>query len=1124
MNNVPPPAHAPAASAPRFAFSLLTALALGLAGRAGAQTAPAAKSDDTAVVLSPFEVHAANDTGFVGATSLAGGRLATPLKDTPVAYSVITREFLDAFNVTDLTDAVQWSVNTNYNPGNNTDQGFGFSPAINITMRGAAPSESNYPMRNFFPYNANTDSYALDRFDFARGPNAVLFGAAQFGGTPSAITKQAVIGKPIRQVHAQYGSWDHVRATADVNQPINGQAAIRADLMWDHSRTWRDYEWRRKKGIFLTGTYEPTPGTTLRADGEYTEAQAKIFPTALVDQVSAWDGKTVFAGPVAPSAAPSAAQQAASGVSYGASNANPLFSPLWVYDPTAFGTSNVLNFANVLRTKGAAGNSTAANTNVIGGQPIVNGNVSYAGQPMLDGYDVPAGRYAGDLAGSPYFHVPGRSKTNLWTSNKPTQAQVGKDFALTLNHHFGDGLFVEIAGDTNKVTVDGNNAVNRGLNTEYIDITQSLPNGAPNPYFLHPYTEFWSYQNLRWYELRSARAQIAYVKDVRFGRLQLGAMVGANYQRQEKRSYLYLLPLTTLGSDARFWDAAQNSAALWNRLYLDQGGRDFYNTNLGPLTLSNPDGTTTSVTPRWILDALRKDNSASNLTKYKYAQATANLSLFDNRLVLIGAVRRDVTNLVTRNTLNPGDYPDGWDGHSIIFKPDAPADWARLTYIPKNAAGVATGPALPADTRPRLSVPATATTIGSSILPAPQYANDRFRDDYNPPALGVGVNTYSFGGTINATKWLGLYANAATTFNPNLLIQRLDGSLLEPTSAHGTDAGLKVTLPDGRLAVSLGIFNSYQKNSPVNAPGNFVNDYNAIYSAPPVGDLNPGDGNTRNAALIPAVVRDTQTQQSHGVEFEITANLTRGWRFFGNAAYTRAWQSDAFPDSTAYLASHDAVARQVLADAGVLISGANVASINPALNDPTKINVAAVTNAVNAWNQLQTSVVPNMVTGRQKLAGSLEQTANVGTDYTFHEGGLKGFVAGFGVHYRGRMVVGYRGADTIVDPTNPSHAIDDPRVDAYTSVFTKPYTTADARFGYTWKLRQNRTVQLALNINNVFNRRAPVYFLDVPGAQVSNTVLRPRGGDVSSPAVETVPAGYYWLDPISFTLGATLNF
>src|ERR1043166_7732620 len=68
-----------------------------------AQTKPppdstAASSPESPVVLSPFTVNTEKDVGFVATSALAGGRLATPLKDTPVAYSVLTKEFLDAVN------------------------------------------------------------------------------------------------------------------------------------------------------------------------------------------------------------------------------------------------------------------------------------------------------------------------------------------------------------------------------------------------------------------------------------------------------------------------------------------------------------------------------------------------------------------------------------------------------------------------------------------------------------------------------------------------------------------------------------------------------------------------------------------------------------------------------------------------------------------------------------------------------------------------------------------------------------------------------------------------------------------------------------------------------------------
>src|SRR6476620_9723829 len=64
----------------------------------------ASKPGEDTIVLTPFTVDATRDQGFVAASALAGGRLATDLKDTPVAYSVLTREFIDALGVSDVTE------------------------------------------------------------------------------------------------------------------------------------------------------------------------------------------------------------------------------------------------------------------------------------------------------------------------------------------------------------------------------------------------------------------------------------------------------------------------------------------------------------------------------------------------------------------------------------------------------------------------------------------------------------------------------------------------------------------------------------------------------------------------------------------------------------------------------------------------------------------------------------------------------------------------------------------------------------------------------------------------------------------------------------------------------------
>src|SRR6267142_456584 len=75
----------------------------GLAQEKPATTAPTtAPTKEETLVLSPFIVSAGEDTGFKAASALAGGRLKTSLEDTPVAYSVITRDFIDALGINDL--------------------------------------------------------------------------------------------------------------------------------------------------------------------------------------------------------------------------------------------------------------------------------------------------------------------------------------------------------------------------------------------------------------------------------------------------------------------------------------------------------------------------------------------------------------------------------------------------------------------------------------------------------------------------------------------------------------------------------------------------------------------------------------------------------------------------------------------------------------------------------------------------------------------------------------------------------------------------------------------------------------------------------------------------------------
>lgn len=1085
---------------------------------AGAPTTGTAPSESV-VEMTPFTVNADKDLGFVGANALAGGRMSTALKDTPAAYSVITSEFMEAFNLLDVTEVAAWTVNSSLDAGDNTNRAFGNTQAGDLRLRGSAVGT---PTRNFFPYTTTPDSYNLDRVEFARGPNAILFGAGGIGGTLNSVTKQALTGRRLHQARLQVGSFQRGRMSADINEPfLNRRAAVRVNMMYDQSDTWRTYEWSERWGVSLAATFRLTPRLTLRVEGELGDRREARATTALRDQLSAWDGVTSFSGVSA--TALTQAQRASAGV------AGPT-RMRWVQQE-GFGEGTLLNFGNLYTTAPAAYNANLANTHKLNGVAIRTVGFSLNNTAMVDDTELlPADRWASLYRGSPYFFVPDRRRTPLWSNHIPTFSERSRDVAAYLNYKLGERLFAELAADFNEGRKEGNTAVRRGLMDLYLDLQRTLPNGAANPNFLHPYTEFMEYRNYRTDRQENLRAQLVYSHELSLGKLQFSLMGGSNEERGVSRAKSLLLPLSSarLGTgagvaynhlDARSWvdNEEYSEFGVYTRFYLDQENRRYHNAADTTYTLTNPvTGQPQQVQARWMYDTRREDNNRNSLRRYRYYQTAANLDLFSNRLVLIGAFRRDYTLISDKRVIMPADMPAGWDGTTLQFRPDAPADYFSLKYYPKDASGRITGPLQVASVRPR-------TRVNSVNLPSAQYANDRFMDDYDSPALSPIVNTFTFGGVANVTRWMGVYANVSQTFSLTTPQQRVDGTLCPPTASKGHDAGLRFNLPGGRLAVSLGVYDSRQAKAPVLMDFNFKNDYNAIYDAPPAGDLSPGARNNRNVGRFPDNVYSTVTKEVRGFEFDLTANLTPHWRLMLNGGKVDARQKDQYPDVLQYFIDADELARQILSDAGIQVDASKVASIRPEYNDPAKINLSRANAAVTGWNHLQTVVIPNTInTAPQPIIGNPEYMGNLATDYRLHRGPLKGLRIGGGVNYRGPMVVGYRGSDTIVDPADPTKAIDDPSVDATTPVKAGGYSKLVASLSYTFKLKRNRSLELDLHIDNLLDYDKPVRSISFGGQAA--TYLRPRDGKVSTPARITVPGMFSYMTPRTWMLSAKFNF
>jgi outer membrane receptor for ferric coprogen and ferric-rhodotorulic acid len=511
----------------------------------------------------------------------------------------------------------------------------------------------------------------------------------------------------------------------------------------------------------------------------------------------------------------------------------------------------------------------------------------------------------------------------------------------------------------------------------------------------------------------------------------------------------------------------------------------------------------------WVLDIEDPTSIRVDHSWLRYYQAAMHGQLFQDRLHLIAAARRDDYHLQTRSGLfSRWDYPVGYDAVTPLSRPGAPADYLQLTYVPKDATGRPTGPARPAEVRPR---------DGNERALA-QYANDRFQSDYSAPDTDQGMTTRTLGGVFHANSWLSFFANYAESFNPAGSGVNIKGRPFDFQTAKGYDVGFRFAFWRGRLQANLSRYQSTEDNNPVATGGSagLVTGLgiaiNEVIDANVIGDQSTAGKNRLGFPNIPQAYNDRRDRESEGYELEVVANLTSQWRLLLNAATPRAYQANAYSDTRAYLKENDATLRQILADGGVKIDANNSAYVDPAV--PVNQRTPDAAAAAQAWNDLQT-IQNSFITGRQRITRLVETTANVFTDYRFAEGRLRGLRIGGGLNYRGREIIGYRGADTIVNPTNSKLAIDNPNASPTDPVYRKPYTLAIMSLGYERRLSRGLRLSLDLKIENLFNIDPVLYY---------NTTLRPPNGDLTTPARVATPYQFSLLAPRNYTLTASLRF
>lgn len=215
------------------------------------------------IVLSPFEVNADEDQGYLATSTLAGSRLNMPLRDVGAAISAVTKEFLQDTNATNLNELLIYTVNTE-------------SAGLDGNALGAAVASNGYPdetlsrrnpesanrvralapadrARGYFTTVTPSDTYNIDRVDIARGANALLFGL----GSPAGVINNTLISartdKNFGEATLGAGSEGSYRGTLDYNHVlIDDRLAIRMALLNDRREYRQRPAFEDDKRVFLT--------------------------------------------------------------------------------------------------------------------------------------------------------------------------------------------------------------------------------------------------------------------------------------------------------------------------------------------------------------------------------------------------------------------------------------------------------------------------------------------------------------------------------------------------------------------------------------------------------------------------------------------------------------------------------------------------------------------------------------------------------------------------------------------------------------------------------------------------------------------------------------------------------
>ena len=215
---------------------------------------------DETITLSPFVIATERETGWSANDTLSATRTKQALKDVPVNIDAITADFMEDLGLFTADETAKFVANVFALPVMENDNQGG-----NFSFRGM--TQTNNISRNYFRWFIPSDTYNVERIDFGKGSNSLIFGAVEPGGQGSAFTKRPLL-KNFGEVSGFQNSEGAYRYQLDLNRKLRPNLAARLNVVRRQEKTFQDASAYKFEGETLAAVWQPFARTSIRVEGE----------------------------------------------------------------------------------------------------------------------------------------------------------------------------------------------------------------------------------------------------------------------------------------------------------------------------------------------------------------------------------------------------------------------------------------------------------------------------------------------------------------------------------------------------------------------------------------------------------------------------------------------------------------------------------------------------------------------------------------------------------------------------------------------------------------------------------------------------------------------------------------